>query len=82
MLEIAFNNFQKHIDLTAEEKKVFESLIEILEIEKRSKILTIGQVCKYEYFVLKGCLRSYYFDDEAIGVQIAKLLLRNSSLKV
>ncbi len=65
-LDIAFKSFDQHIDLSDEEKRTFESLIEVVEIEKRRHVLKAGQVCKYEYFVLEGCLRSYYVDEEAI----------------
>ena len=33
-LDIAFKSFDQHIDLSDEEKRTFESLIEVVEIEK------------------------------------------------
>ena len=66
MLETAFNNFSKHISLDEQEKETFTSLSEVLQVEKRTCVLEAGEVCKHEYFVLEGCLRSFYFDEEAM----------------
>jgi CRP-like cAMP-binding protein len=61
-LEVAFHHITRIIDLTKEEKLIFIQLVEVLEVKRHESLLTIGQVCKYEYFVLEGCIRSYYID--------------------
>jgi CRP-like cAMP-binding protein len=62
-LDIAFKSFSKLIDLNNEEKLIFQSLIEVNRVKKNQYLLKEGQICKYEYFVLKGCLRSLYTDN-------------------
>jgi len=62
-LSIAFKNIERLIHLTQEEKEIFESLFEIYLIDKKEILLQEGQICKYEYFVLEGTLRSFYVDD-------------------
>lgn len=65
-LNIAFSNFERIIQLSEKEKNIFSSLVEIIEVPKKEYILKEGQICRYEYFVLKGCLRSFYLDENAI----------------
>jgi CRP-like cAMP-binding protein len=61
-LDIAFHHITRIIDLTKEEKQLFSQLIEMMSFKRGDLILSVGQVCKYEYFVLSGCIRSYYID--------------------
>ena len=63
-LDFAFERFNKIITLTDEEKSTFHELVEIVEIEKKTKVLAAGQICRYEFFVLSGCLRTYYYDED------------------
>jgi CRP-like cAMP-binding protein len=61
-LDIAFQNFARLIDLTKAEKKIFASLAQVVELKRWDMLLAEGQICKYEYFILSGCLRSFYID--------------------
>ena len=62
-LNIAFDRFSSIITLNEAEQNIFRELAEIIDYEKKTSILSVGQVCRYEYFVLKGCLRTYYHDE-------------------
>jgi CRP-like cAMP-binding protein len=35
-------------------------------IQKKQNLLAEGQVCKYHYFVLKGCLRKFYVNNKGV----------------
>ncbi len=61
-LELAFIHIERIIDLTRDEKALFSQLVEVILVKRNNLILSIGQICKYEYFVLEGCVRSYYVD--------------------
>jgi CRP-like cAMP-binding protein len=61
-LDIAFHHITRIIDLTKEEKQLFSQLVDVISVKRGDLVLSIGQVCKYEYFVLSGCIRSYYID--------------------
>jgi len=61
-----YRNIGRIIALTDEEKQIFESLIGISSIKRNALLLQEGQICKYEYFILKGCLRSFYIDENLI----------------
>lgn len=62
-MDLAFEHFRKIISLNEEEKGTFQDLVEIVSYPKKEMVLTKGQVCRYEYFVLSGCLRTFYFDE-------------------
>jgi CRP-like cAMP-binding protein len=64
ILDVAYKSIGRIITLDTSEKETFESLIEIIKIRKKERLLSAGQVCKYEYMVLKGCIRSFYCDED------------------
>lgn len=57
------SNIAKHIKLEKKEIEYFTSLLLHKKIRKRQYLLQAGDVCKYEHFVIKGCLRAYYVDE-------------------
>jgi CRP-like cAMP-binding protein len=60
MQDLLFNFISKYISLTEEEKKAIISL-DIFRFEKKGTILLKeGQKSKDSFFVLKGCIRTYY----------------------
>nr|WP_321410516.1 Crp/Fnr family transcriptional regulator [uncultured Carboxylicivirga sp.] len=42
------------------------SSFDTLTIKKKKDILVIGEVCNHIYFIVKGCMRSYYADEKGI----------------
>ena len=63
-LNFAFERFSNIITLDDEEKKTFHELVEIVNVEKKTRVLTAGQICRYEFFVLSGCIRTFYYDED------------------
>jgi CRP-like cAMP-binding protein len=61
-----FNNIAKHIQLTTEECRYFESLLSIRTIKSRQFLLKEGQFAKDIYYVLEGCLRHYSIDPNGV----------------
>jgi len=59
-------NISKHISLTAEEKTFFTSLLKFKSLAAGKLLLREGEVCKYESFVIKGCLKTYYQDEDGL----------------
>ncbi|ADQ16456.1 putative transcriptional regulator, Crp/Fnr family [Leadbetterella byssophila DSM 17132] len=55
-----FNFIAKYITLDQEEKAALESLNLIRSFKKGSILLKEGQKSTESYFVLKGCIRTYY----------------------
>ena len=56
----------KYITLTEEETAFFHSLLKHRKVKKRNFLLQEGEICDFEAFVLKGCIRSYYLDKEGV----------------
>lgn len=58
----AFSSIERVVKLSNKEKEIFKTLTETDFIRNNDLLLREGQVCKFEYFILRGCLRSFYFD--------------------
>lgn len=63
MQNILFDFLSKYIPLTEEEKNTILSLDIFRSIKKGTILLKEGQRTKDSYFVLKGCIRTYYVLD-------------------
>jgi CRP-like cAMP-binding protein len=63
MQDTLFDFISKYITLTEEEKNVLLSLDLFHSVKKGTILLEEGQKTKNSYFVLKGCIRSYYIID-------------------
>ncbi len=63
MQDILFDFISKYIQLTEEEKNVILSLDIFRSVKKGTILLKEGQNSKESYFVLKGCIRTYYVLD-------------------
>ncbi|GAB3918095.1 Crp/Fnr family transcriptional regulator [Larkinella terrae] len=51
------------IDLEPAEIDYFTSLLRFKLLRKRQYLVQAGDVCKFDSFVVKGCLRTYFVDD-------------------
>ena len=60
---LLLSNISKHISLTKEETDFFTSLLNSKSLEAGEFLLREGEVCKYESFITKGCLKTYYLDE-------------------
>lgn len=54
---------EKYISLSKEETETFLSFLSIVEVPKRKRLVEPGSYIQNEYFVIKGCLKGYYLDD-------------------
>jgi CRP-like cAMP-binding protein len=63
MQDILFDFISKYISLTEDEKNVILSLDIFRSVKKGTTLLKEGQKSKDSYFVLKGCIRTYYVLD-------------------
>lgn len=52
-------NVSKHISLTDEEQKFWRSLLRSKHVAKHECLLQVGDVSRYQHFVVSGCLRTY-----------------------
>lgn len=63
MEDVLFDFMSKYISLTEEEKNIILSLDIFRTVKKGTILLKEGQKTKESYFVLKGCIRTYYVID-------------------
>jgi CRP-like cAMP-binding protein len=63
MQDILFDFIAKYITLTEEEKGAINSVDIFRSVKKGAVLLSKGQQSKNSYFVLKGCIRTYYIID-------------------
>lgn len=66
MFEALFQQIDKKIHLTEEEKELCKTFFTPKKLRKRQYILQEGDVAKYVAFVEKGMLRSYTIDEKGI----------------
>lgn len=63
MQDLLFDFISKYVSLTEDEKIALLSLNLFRSVKKGTTLLKEGQKSKDSYFVLKGCIRTYYVLD-------------------
>ena len=61
--DLLISSISRHISLTVEEKEFFISLLKSRSLTNGEFLLREGDVCKFQSFVVKGCLKTYYQDE-------------------
>ena len=56
----------RYITLTGDERDFFHSLLRHRSLRKKQFLLKEGEICDFEAFILKGCIRTYYLDKEGV----------------
>lgn len=62
--DLLISNISQHARLNRAEWDLFTSLLEARSIRKKEFLLREGEVCRYDYFVRKGCLKVCYTDEK------------------
>lgn len=64
MYDLILKNISRFITLAPEEEQYFTSLLKLKKLRKKQYLLQEGDVARYDYFVNKGCLRTYTIDEK------------------
>lgn len=64
MFELLRKNIEKHLAISDSDFERFTAPFYHRKIAKKQFLLRAGQICKFEGFVIKGCLRVYYLDEQ------------------
>jgi CRP-like cAMP-binding protein len=64
MYDLLLKNISRFISLTPEEEKYFTSILKVKKLKKKQYLLQEGDIARHEYFVTKGCLRTYTIDEK------------------
>ncbi len=54
----------QYIDLTSDEQQILQERANYRRYLKGQYIAQHGDICKYESFVLKGCIKTFYVDND------------------
>jgi CRP/FNR family transcriptional regulator, anaerobic regulatory protein len=60
--ELLIKDVTERIELDEDEIKYFRSLWTLRRLKKDQYLVQAGDVCRYESFVIKGCLKTFYVD--------------------
>jgi CRP-like cAMP-binding protein len=60
---LLLSNFSKHISLNEEEIELLSSVTRTKSLKPGEFLLREGEICKYESFVTRGCVKTYYQDE-------------------
>lgn len=67
-------NVRNYINITNEEADYFVSLLKFRRLKKKQFLLQAYDVCKYETFVIRGCLKEYFTDYENVKDHITRFV--------
>ena len=61
-------SISRYVPFSKEEFDIFNSLLEYKKVPKKTILLHEGEMCNFEAFVIKGCVRKYYIDANGFEV--------------
>jgi CRP-like cAMP-binding protein len=53
---------------TSEELAIFDDLLKLKSVPKKTFLLQEGEVCNFEAYVVKGCIRTYFINENGFDV--------------
>lgn len=66
MLELFKNHIKKFIEINDEEFAEIVGFFKQQPVKKKENLVIEGKVCRYHYFVLKGCLRLFFIKEKGM----------------
>lgn len=66
MSELFKQHLQKFIAIDEEKFNDVLSFFELKTVKKKENVLVEGQVCKFNYFVLNGCMRMFFINEKGV----------------
>jgi len=58
------------ISISDEERSYFHSILRPRQVKKKGFLLKAGEVCDWEAFIIEGCVRVYYMDENGSEVNL------------
>jgi CRP-like cAMP-binding protein len=66
MSDLFSAHVRKFTDITDEEYGAISAYFQTQHVKKKANLLVEGKVCKYNYFVLSGCLRKFFVNEKGV----------------
>ncbi|MBP2617572.1 Crp/Fnr family transcriptional regulator [Chryseobacterium jejuense] len=63
MFNLLYKNISRYIDLSKEDFKQFSAPFQLKSFKKKEIVLKEGDYCLFEGFVLNGCFKIYYLNE-------------------
>ena len=60
------NHVRKFIQLSDADAELLSGFLQLKKVKKKEILLQTGEVCKTNYFVVKGCMRLFFIDEKGI----------------
>jgi len=76
MYDPLLTHIRKFVSLSGEEENAFTGVLRHKKLRKKEFLLKEQQVCSANYFVLKGCFRMYFIQDNGVE-QIIQFAIEN-----
>jgi len=57
------NHVRKFVELNEDEAQILEGSLRFKKLKRKEYVLRIGEICRGNYFVAKGCLRKFYLNE-------------------
>ncbi|MEO5888638.1 MAG: Crp/Fnr family transcriptional regulator [Ferruginibacter sp.] len=70
MFEQINNHVTKCTNLSEDELAYFNSILEFKSVPKKTMLLHEGDICNFEAYINKGCIRNYYIDENGFEVTL------------
>lgn len=64
MISALTDHIRRYVSLDEQEVALLATYIEVREVKKKAFLLKEGEVCKANYFLIKGCCRSYFITEK------------------
>ena len=71
------SSISRYVNFTQQELDIFNSLLVVKKIPKKTIMLHKGEKCTFDGFVVKGCVRKYYIDEKGLEV-VLQFAVENS----
>ena len=65
-MQVLKNHIDKFIQITDAEFSGISSFFKQGNVKKKENLLVEGKVCRYNYFVLNGCLRKFFINEKGV----------------
>lgn len=66
MKEILKNHIAKFVEMSEDEYVEILNYFTVIKVDKKQNLLTEGGICKFNYFVCKGCLRLFLINEKGV----------------
>lgn len=71
MCATILQNVSKYVTLTEEEQSLFIGMLDFRFIPKKTILLREGELCQFEGYIQKGCVRIYYVNENGCEVTLS-----------